>query len=90
MSPTSHVARGLLVCVFAGHIHMAVKGKAGAIVVPLCPAPSPCGTKTSDTVTGSSTISSALMDPFKRHELYVNVHTAKNPAGEIRGQLARG
>ena len=74
----------------AAHIHMAAKGKAGAIVVPLCPAPSPCGTKTSDTVTGTSTISSAVIDAFKKHDLYVNVHTAKNPAGEIRGQLARG
>jgi CHRD domain len=74
----------------AAHIHMAAKGVAGAIVVPLCPAPSPCGAKAAGTVTGTSTISSAVMDAFKKHDLYVNVHTAKNPAGEIRGQLARG
>ena len=38
----------------------------------------------------STTISSAVLDAFKKHDLYVNVHTTKNPAGEIRGQLARG
>jgi hypothetical protein len=30
------------------------------------------------------------MTAFKNHLLYVNVHTAKNPEGEIRGQLASG
>jgi len=65
------------------HIHMARKGKSGAIVVPLC-APCTNGQK------GTATISTALLADFQKHLLYVNVHTAKNPAGEIRGQLARG
>lgn len=69
----------------AAHIHKAAKGKAGAVVVPLCP-PAPCKSG----VTGTATISSALMKAFAQHLLYVNVHTAKNPNGEIRGQLARG
>jgi CHRD domain-containing protein len=30
------------------------------------------------------------MSAFKKHLLYVNVHTTKNPDGEIRGQLALG
>jgi hypothetical protein len=70
----------------ASHIHQAAKGKSGPIVVPLCPTPSPCKSGT----TGTATITPALMIAFKKHLLYVNVHTAKNPAGEIRGQLARG
>ena len=67
----------------AAHIHMAAKGKAGNVVVPLC---QPC----SSGMTGTATITPALMTAFKKHLLYVNVHTAKNPNGEIRGQLAAG
>jgi CHRD domain len=67
----------------AAHIHMAAKGKSGAIVVPLC---GPC----TSGVTGTATITAALRAAFNKHLLYVNVHTAKNPNGEIRGQLARG
>jgi len=67
----------------AAHIHKAAKGKAGNVVVPLC---APC----TSGVTGTATITPALLSAFKKHLLYVNVHTAKNPAGETRGQLARG
>ena len=67
----------------AAHIHMAGMGKSGNVVVPLC---TPCKSP----VKGTSTISAALKAAFKKHLLYVNVHTAKNPNGEIRGQLAAG
>lgn len=67
----------------ASHIHMAAKGKSGPVVVPLC---GPC----TSGATGTATLTSAQIAAFKKHLLYVNVHTAKNPAGEIRGQLARG
>ena len=65
------------------HIHMARKGKSGAIVVPLC---GPCKSG----VTGTATLTAPVLAAFKKHLLYVNVHTAKNPNGEIRGQLALG
>ena len=67
----------------AAHIHMAAKGQSGSIVVPLC---GPC----TSGVTGTATITPTLMSEFKKHLLYVNVHTTKNPNGEIRGQLAAG
>jgi hypothetical protein len=67
----------------AAHIHMAAKGKSGNVVVPLC---GPCKSGMS----GSATLTAALKTAFKKHQLYVNVHTAKNPNGEIRGQLAAG
>jgi hypothetical protein len=65
------------------HIHMAAKGKSGNVVVALC---APC----TSGMTGTSTITAAVLSAFNKHDLYVNVHTAKNPDGEIRGQLARG
>jgi hypothetical protein len=67
----------------AAHIHLGGMGKAGNVVVALC---GPCKSG----MTGTSTISAVLMKDFKKHLLYVNVHTAKNQAGEIRGQLAAG
>ena len=66
------------------HIHMGAAGKPGGVVVTLCAVPCASG------VTGTATISTALKTAFKKHLLYVNVHTAKNPNGEIRGQIASG
>jgi hypothetical protein len=67
----------------AAHIHLGGMGKAGNVIVPLC---GPCKSG----MTGKAKITPALSKDFKKHLLYVNVHTAKNPAGEIRGQLAAG
>jgi CHRD domain-containing protein len=67
----------------AAHIHMAAKGQSGNVVVPLC---GPC----TSGQTGTSTLPASVLAAFKKHLLYVNVHTAKNPNGEIRGQLAVG
>ena len=64
----------------AAHIHLGAMHKAGNVVVPLC---APCKSP----VTGTVTVSAALQKDFTKHLLYVNVHTAKNPNGEIRGQL---
>jgi Cu/Zn superoxide dismutase len=67
----------------AAHIHLGGMGKAGPIVVPLC---GPCKSP----VKGKATFTAALLKDLKTHKLYVNVHTAKNPSGEIRGQLSEG
>ena len=64
----------------AAHIHLGAMGKAGNVLVPLC---APC----TSPVTGTVTVSAAVQKDFTTHLLYVNVHTAKNPNGEIRGQL---
>lgn len=73
---------GLTGAATAAHIHMAAAGKAGNVVVVLCASACKSGKK------GTATISKALQTAFAKHLLYVNVHTAKNPNGEIRGQLA--
>jgi len=64
----------------AAHIHLGAMGKAGNVAVPLC---GPCKSG----MTGTATISASLLKTIKKHGTYVNVHTAKNPNGEIRGQL---
>ncbi len=65
----------------AAHIHVGAMGKAGNVVVALC---APCKAMNR----GTATLSKAVMKDATKHRLYVNVHTAKNPAGEIRGQVA--
>ena len=65
----------------AAHIHMAPKGVSGNVVVALC---GPCKSP----ARGTATVNASIMSAFKKGNLYVNVHTAKNPNGEIRGQLA--
>ena len=64
------------------HIHMGAVGKAGNVVIALC---APCRSG----VHGKATLTAALRRALNHHKLYVNVHTAKNPNGEIRGQLAK-
>jgi CHRD domain-containing protein len=67
----------------AAHIHMAPRGKPGPVIVPLC---GPCTAPE----TGSATLTTAQVAMIRRAGgLYVNVHTARNPGGEIRGQLTR-
>ena len=67
----------------AAHIHMGKKGTPGAVLVPLC---GPCKSG----VHGKATLSAAVIKALKGHNAYVNVHTAKNPNGEIRGQVVTG
>ena len=65
----------------AAHIHMGARGKEGPVIVPLC---GPCKSAVTKTVS----ISASAIAAIKKGDAYVNVHTAKYPNGEIRGQLA--
>ena len=67
----------------AAHIHLGKPGKAGAVIVPLC---GPCKSGAHGTVK----VTEKIVKAIESGAAYVNVHTAKNPAGEIRGQLAYG
>ncbi len=65
----------------AAHIHLGKPGVMGNVIVPLCAVNCRSG------MTGSATISSTVVAALEAGKTYVNVHTAKNPAGEIRGQV---
>ena len=70
----------------AAHVHQGDAGVPGPVVIPLDPS---AVTGTSGTFSGTSApLSDALVSAFKAGGLYVNVHTALNGSGEIRGQIA--
>ena len=64
------------------HIHQGAKGQNGPVIVPL--------DKNGDTysVPAGRKLTAAQLEQLKAGNLYVNVHTAKNKGGEVRGQLA--
>jgi hypothetical protein len=64
----------------AAHIHSGAKRKAGPVIVPLC---GPCASTSS----GTTKVSAAVAKALQGSATYVNVHTKKNPNGEIRGQI---
>jgi uncharacterized cupredoxin-like copper-binding protein len=66
----------------SAHIHLAKAGKAGPVMVPLC---APCSSPKS----GTAMLTQAQVNASKNGRTYVNVHTKKNPNGEIRGQITR-
>ncbi len=66
----------------AAHIHMAAAGQNGPVIVPL--------QKTGDNVWSvppGAKLTDAQYAAYQAGGLYVNVHSAANKGGEIRGQL---
>jgi hypothetical protein len=63
------------------HIHRGAKGTNGPVIIPL--------DKKGDTysVPAGRKFTAAQIDDLKKGNLYVNVHTARNKGGEVRGQL---
>jgi hypothetical protein len=63
------------------HIHQGAKGQNGPVIIPL--------TKSGDTYTvpPGAKLNDAQLKAFKEGNLYVNVHTARNKGGEVRGQI---
>jgi len=65
----------------AAHIHAGARGKAGPVIVPLC---APCRSGAH----GRTTVNESVLNALESGRTYVNVHTKKNAACEIRGQIA--
>jgi hypothetical protein len=66
----------------AAHIHIGARGRAGPVALALC---GPCR---SGVRRVNVTLQPAVVAALEAGRAYVNVHTARNPAGEIRGQIA--
>jgi hypothetical protein len=64
------------------HIHKGKAGVAGPVVVPLGGAYKPSGC----TAAAAAVAKAIVANPAR---YYVNIHTAKHPAGAIRGQLKK-
>ena len=71
---------GLTGSAMQAHIHLGKPGVSGNVIVPLC---GPC----KNGMTGRATIKESVIKALEAGKAYVNVHTKKNPAGEIRGQI---
>ena len=66
----------------AAHIHMGAAAANGPVIVPF--------TKTADNVfeaPAGAKLTQEQYDALKAGNLYVNVHSAANPGGEVRAQL---
>ena len=72
---------GLTGPVTAGHFHgPAAAGANAGVVVPFAgPLASP--------IVGSASLTAAQVDQVKQGLWYINLHTAANPGGELRGQV---
>jgi len=66
----------------AGHIHgPAAAGANAGVAIPFAKAASP--------IEGSATLTDAQAADLLAGKYYVNIHSAANPGGEIRGQIAK-
>jgi hypothetical protein len=87
-------AKGLTGPVIAAHVHFGKKGKAGPVILPICP--KACKLPKSGTLTAKNFTKAAGVKNFaaavkamKAGNTYANIHTKKHPAGEIRGQITK-
>lgn len=74
----------------AAHIHTGAVGVNGGVILPLVPGPSPISgtlTATNFTASGAVTTFAQAVAAIQAGTTYINIHTAANPGGEIRGQI---
>lgn len=66
----------------AAHFHSAEAGKNGPVAVPITGADK-------GSFEGKATLTDAQADELMAGRWYVNIHTAANKAGEVRGQVTK-
>jgi CHRD domain len=76
------------------HVHFGKPGKAGPVILPICLKPCSLpksGTLTSKTFAKAPGVKNfaAAVKAMKAGSTYVNIHTKKHPAGELRGQIRK-
>jgi hypothetical protein len=71
-----------------GHIHRGVADSAGGVIQNLAPTPTGIGF-TGTVALGSAVVVDSVLTLMRAGRAYVNIHTKKNPGGEIRGQLVK-
>ncbi len=78
-------AEGLSSTITGVHLHRGTVGVSGDVLLDLS-----ASVQQNGWIRGSSTsVSSALIEALLSGQVYVNIHTANNPNGEIRGQVWR-
>jgi hypothetical protein len=65
----------------AAHIHTGRAGRAGPVAISLC---GPCRS----VANGRATVNATTLAALEAGRAYVNIHTRRNPGGEVRGQIA--
>ncbi|MCC3159415.1 CHRD domain-containing protein [Hymenobacter sp. 15J16-1T3B] len=75
---------GLSGAITQAHVHDGARGVAGPVVTNLLPFIT--GNRMQGFLTGTD-LDRAKLSKYLRGEYYINVHTAANPGGEIRGQI---
>ncbi|HZQ12542.1 MAG TPA: CHRD domain-containing protein [Pseudolabrys sp.] len=68
----------------AAHFHTGESGKNGGVAVPIFQ-----GAAAKSPFEGSATLTDAQAADLMGGKMYVNIHTEKNKAGEIRGQVVK-
>jgi hypothetical protein len=76
----------------AAHIHLGKVGQAGGVMIAISTKPfslpkSGKLTAKQFSATGSATTFSKALKAIRAGNTYVNIHTKKDPGGEIRGQI---
>jgi hypothetical protein len=68
----------------SAHVHYGAAGEVGPIALPLCRR---CKASAHGAYTGPYVATSGFLKAFLHGKTYADIHTKKNPKGEIRGQV---